>query len=137
MKTSSSYALLVLCAALLSASSAFANITNPGAGANMPPAPPVTVNLGASPEMGSAHAGNGTISVIQAFPNEHASLRQMDGASMFWLGMLGLLGATLFATGTTLIAQSTQTVKTEAPKAAKTTRVAQMVTRAVRTPAAV
>lgn len=136
MKTNHSYATLLLCAVLLTASSAFANITNPGAGANMPPAPPVTVNLGASPEGGMSQ-GNGKIAVIQAFPHEQAGLRQMDGASMFWLGMLGLLGVTLFATGTTLIAKSTQTVQTETPKAAKTTRVAQVVTRAVRTPAAV
>lgn len=135
MTTRFTYAKLVLCAALLSTSGAWANIAK--GGANMPPAPPVTVNLGGSPEMGGAQS-NGKISVIQAFPNQQIGLREMDGASMFWLGTLGLLGVTLFATGTTLIAQSTQVAKSEAPKTGQIAkpRVAQ-VARAVRAPAAV
>ena len=138
MTTRFSYAKLVLCAALLSVSSAYANIANPGAGAHMPPAPAVTVNLGGSPDGSSAQA-NGQSAVIQAFPNQQISLRDMDGASMFWLGMLGLLGATLFATGTALIAQSTQVAKAAAPKAGLVAkaRVAAPVVARVRAPAAV
>lgn len=115
MTTRLTTARLVLCAILLSASGAYANITNPG-GANMPPAPAVTYNLGASSEATST-AGTGPIAVIQAFPHEQ-SLSGMDGTSKFWLGMLGLLGLTLFATGATLIAQS----MTAAPAAQETVR---------------
>jgi len=137
MTTRFSYAKLVLCAALLSVP-AYANIPNPGAGAYMPPAPGMTVNLGGSPDGSSAQA-NGNIAVIQAFPNQQISLRDMDGASMFWLGMLSLLGATLFATGTALIAQSTQAAKTAAPKTGVVAkaRVAAPVVARVRAPAAV
>jgi hypothetical protein len=113
MKTSFESTLFLLCAVLLCASSAFANITNPGAAANMPPAPPVTMNLGAAPEGGTS-AASVPIAVVQSFPVESTVLRTADGASLFWLGVLGVLGVSLFGTGAMLIVRSSRVEAIEA-----------------------
>lgn len=113
MKASFESILFVLCAVLLCASSAFANITNPGAAANMPPAPPVTMSLGAAPE-GGASSASAPIAVVKSFPVEASVLRSADGASLFWLSVLGVLGVSLFGTGAVLIVRSSRVEAIEA-----------------------
>jgi hypothetical protein len=127
MKASFESKLLGLCAVLLCASSAWANIANPG-GAKMPPAPPVTVSLGGSSEAAPASA---PIAVVKSFPSETSVLHKTDGASLFWLGLLCVLGVSLFGTGVALIARSAR-VEMVPAAAVRATR-----TMKVRTPVAV
>ena len=131
MKVGFESKLLGLCAILLCASGAWANIANPS-GVKMPPAPPVTVSLGGSSEAAPASA---PIAVVQSFPSEVSVLRKADGASLFWLGMLGVLGVSLFGTGVALIARSARSGEAPVEVVAHAVRATRSMK--VRTPAAV
>jgi hypothetical protein len=96
---------LTLIAALLFAAPAFANVANPGNGANMPPAPAITYNLGTE----NTVIDFAPLPVVQGFHTEAAQAAGSRGglnAQIFWLGLLGALGATMFGTGAMLIAQA-------------------------------